>query len=148
MRDERRFGIIHTVNRERYKMRALQWIVIACISSVFLGCASSAVIITGAVRDPIDVNEVKIVSTIPANAEELAIIRASSGAGFTVQQSYDYAVKELKVRAADIGGNVVVIESVGTHTDGYTYGHGFMTANESEYLAGKVYYVPGADKEK
>ena len=129
-------------------MRKLRWIVAACIGSILVGCASSAVIVTGTVRAPIDVNDVRIVSTKPANAEELAIIKASSGSGFTEQQSYDYAVKELKVRAADIGGNVVVIESVGTHTDGYTYGQGFIIANESECLAGKVYYVPYADKEK
>ena len=129
-------------------MRALRWLLIACVGGVLAGCASSAVIVTGAVRDPIDATDVRISSSKPANAEELAIIRASSGSGFTEQQCYDYAVKELKAQAAKIGGNLVVIETMGTHTDGYTYGHGFITANESEYLAGKVYYLPTADKER
>ena len=46
---------------------------------------------------------------MPAGAEEIAIVKASSDAGLTQHGSLDYAVEELKKQAARVGANGVVI---------------------------------------
>lgn len=127
-------------------MRRLQLLLISCVVGAVVGCASSVVVVTGAVHPAIDITDVRIVSVVPEKAEEIALIRASSGAGFTDQQCYDYAVEELKTRAANLGGNVVVIEGLGSHLDGYIYNNGFITPNESQCLSGKVYFAPNLDE--
>ena len=129
-------------------MKILRWLVIPCICGMVVGCASSAVIVTGIVRPSVNIADVRIVSKVPDNAEEIAIIKSSSDAGFTEQKCYDYAVNELKARAARMGGNAVLIESVGSNNDGYVYCNGVAVPNTSHFLVGKAFYIPVADKVK
>ena len=123
-------------------MKKICWLFTVCASLVISGCASSAVIVTGTVRDPINLNDVKIVTSIPENAEEIAIIKASSDSGFTEQQCYNYAVKELKSRAARLGGNAVLIENMGSRNSVYFYSNGVLIPAEEQYITGKVVYIP------
>ena len=123
-------------------MKKICWLFTVCASLVILGCASSAVIVTGTVRDPINLNDVKIVTSIPENAEEIAIIKASSDAGFTEQQCYDYVVKELKSRAALLGGNAILIENMGSKNTAYYYSNSFIIPYDEQFITGKVFYIP------
>lgn len=123
-------------------MKKICWLFTVCASLVISGCASSAVIVTGTVRDPINLNDVKIVTSIPENAEEIAIIKASSDAGFTEQQCYDYVVKELKSRAARLGGNAILIENMGSKNTAYYYSNSFIIPYDEQFITGKVLYIP------
>ena len=63
------------------------------ISLLFLllvGCATGSSIVVGEVRDPIDPidpSEVKLYLEAPANYEVIGIVKASSDAGWTEQDS-------------------------------------------------------------
>ena len=117
-----------------------------CSTILFGGCAtaSSAVIVTGTVRPPIDCSEVQIVASMPENCEVIAMIKASSDVGFNEQQCYDYAIEELKIRAAGIGGNAVLIENMGSRTEAYIYSNGYMIPTEEHFIVGKALYIPAS----
>ena len=123
-------------------MKKICWLFTVCASLVISGCASSAVIVTGTARAPIALDDVRIVTSMPENAEEIAIVKASSDSGFTEQQCYDYAVKELKSRAARLGGNAVLIENMGSRNAAYYYSNGILIPAEEQYITGKVIYIP------
>ena len=86
---------------------------LALILTVFLalvGCATGSALVTGQVRTAIeDHSTIQILTSMPAGAEEIAIVKASSDVGLTQQGSLDYAVEELKKQAARVGANGVVI---------------------------------------
>lgn len=111
---------------------------------VVAGCASSSIVMTGTARDPIAPEQVEMLSSMPEDCEVLGFINASSDSGFTEQQCYDYAVAELKSRAAAIGANAVVVENVGAANTGYvgTINHGnlYMVPNERHFVSGKAIY--------
>ena len=90
------------------------WIVCAAIALLLAGCASGSAIVTGNVRAPVDPHSVKIYTRPPAEFEEIAIVKAGSDAGWTQQESVNYALEELKKQAAKLGANGVVITSTGT----------------------------------
>ena len=80
--------------------------------AVLAGCASSTQIVTGTVRSPIPPTDVKIFSTPPPRFEDVAILDASSDSVFTVggQKSVDKVVERLKVQAAKLGANGLILE--------------------------------------
>lgn len=129
---------------EKFEMKATLFsiITIMCASVVLVGCASSTVIVTGTVRAPVDSGTVKIVSAMPENCEVIAIVKASSDAGFTEQQCYDYAIEELKKRTASIGGNAVFIENMGSHTELYLYSNSSLIPCDENFIVGKALYIP------
>ena len=120
------------------------WAVVAMVW-VLAGCASSSMVVTGKARAPIDMSEVELVTEMPADCEVLGIIEASSDAGLTDQRCYDYAVEELKIRAASIGANAVLIESMGARNAGYvgmvSGSSVYMIPDEKKYISGKALYV-------
>ncbi|MDG2107392.1 MAG: hypothetical protein P8J74_01905 [Woeseiaceae bacterium] len=80
------------------------------VTIILVGCASGSALLTGQVRSAIeDYNTVIILTEMPEKAEQIAIVRASSGMGLTQQRSLDYAVDELKKQAAKFGATAVVI---------------------------------------
>ena len=115
---------------------------IICASVALVGCASSAVVVTGTVREPVDPGTVRIVTSMPENCEVIAIVKASSDAGFTERQCYDYAIKELKKRTASIGGNAVFIENMGSHTELYLYTNSSLIPCDEIFIMGKALYIP------
>ena len=82
---------------------------ILAVIFVLAGGATGSTLVTGQVRTAIkDHSTIKILTTMPADAEEIAIVKASSDAGWTAQGSLDYAVEELQKQAAKLGANALV----------------------------------------
>jgi len=109
------------------------------------GCASGSAIVVGEVRDPIDPKQVKLYLEAPANFEVIGIVKASSDAGWTEQDSIDYAVQELKNQAAKLGANGVLIETTGEHTStvvgGYSTGYLYAIPVTEQNVSGKAIFV-------
>ena len=127
-------------------MKIRQGVLALCLSIMVIGCASSSMIVTGVVRKPTDANAVRLVTALPENCEVIAIVNASSDAGFTDQGSCDYAVRELKRRAASVGANAVLIESVGSRTGDIFYVNGVLVPEEEQVVTGKAIYIPDLEQ--
>ncbi len=90
---------------------------LAFVAAVLVGCASGSALVTGQARPAIeDFTTVTILTEMPDGAEHIAIVKASSDAGWDQQQSLDYAVVELKKQAAKVGANAVVVTDRDTGT--------------------------------
>jgi hypothetical protein len=76
-------------------------------------CASGSAVVTGTPRPALDPNTVQTYSNAPTNYEVIGVVKASSDAGLTEQQSMNYAIAELKKQAAAIGANGLIITGVG-----------------------------------
>ncbi|WP_299005364.1 hypothetical protein [uncultured Shewanella sp.] len=108
-------------------------------------CASGSSIVTGTVRAPVNLDSVKLYLDEPVNYQTIAIVKASSDAGFTEQGSQDYAVAELKKQAAKLGANGVLITATGEQSTAFYN----MSPNTTNYtlpitaqtLTGKAIYV-------
>ena len=102
---------------------------LAAFILILSACASGSSIVTGTVRQPINVNQVKLYLDAPENYETIGVVKASSDAGWNQQSSQDYAVEELKKQAAKLGANGVLLSAtgenkstiVGTHPNGEIY---------------------------
>jgi hypothetical protein len=108
---------------------------VALALMVMEGCAtaSGSTIIIGNVRPPVVSEQVKIYLEPPSFAYEIiGLINASSHDGWSEQESMNYAIQELKNRAAKIGANGVLIISSGDNTTTYVGGYG----------KGQIYSVP------
>ena len=109
------------------------------------GCASGSSIVVGEIREAIDSNQVKLYLEVPDSYEVIGIVTASSDAGWTEQDSVDYAVEELKNQAAKLGANGVLIESTGSQTStvvgGYGTGYTYAAPVTAKSVTGKAIYV-------
>jgi len=86
-----------------------------------VGCATGSALVTGQARTAIEDHlSVKVLTQMPVGAEEIAIVKASSDAGWTEQGSLDYAVEELKKQAAKLGANAVVITGRDSSSEVYS----------------------------
>ncbi|MEF2524347.1 hypothetical protein V4D10_18420 [Vibrio mimicus] len=81
--------------------------------SVLNACASGSAIVTGVKKPALDFNQVRLYLEAPEQYETIGIVKASSDAGITQQDSQDYAVEELKKQAAKIGANGVILTKIG-----------------------------------
>ena len=83
--------------------------------SIFLltSCSTGSVIITGNKRQAISYKEVTLYAEAPKKYEVIGIVKASSDSGWTKQGKQDYAIKELRKQAANIGANGVLITESG-----------------------------------
>ena len=111
------------------------------MAAVLVGCASGSALVVGQTRPAIeDYSSVKILTEMPDGAEQIAIVKASSDAGWNQQQSLDYAVEELKKQAAKVGANAVVITDRDTTTGVTsvpTYDGGtIVSSTETEIIEG------------
>ncbi len=86
------------------------------LSALFLGlsisaCAPSSHILTGNARPPISPDQVKIYSTPPPQFEEIALLDASSKSVFGPggQKAVDKVIERLKVQAAQLGANGIIL---------------------------------------
>lgn len=112
-------------------------------------CASATSIVTGTTRAAIAPEQVRIYTEMPAGAEIVAIVSATSRTGFTPQQSQNYAIGELKEKAARLGANGILIESAGQGSGPVVgvpvYGGGTMitggTHPNIQDVHGKAIYV-------
>ncbi len=92
----------------------MRWAAAAAVLFVLVGCASTSRVMLGKARAPIDPALVKVYSTPPAGAVEIAQLESSSAVGFGTQGQTDAAVARLKRDAAALGANGVVLMGVGS----------------------------------
>ena len=111
------------------------------------GCAAATgtSIVVGEVREAIEPSQVKLYLDIPESYETIGMVTASSNAGWTEQDSVDYAVEELKNQAAKLGANGVLIESTGEHNSTVLRDRGTRYIHTSrvteKFVTGKAIYV-------
>jgi hypothetical protein len=110
-------------------------ILIMCLLTLN-GCATGSSIVTGQKRAPIDFNLVKLYLETPENYEAIGIVKASSDAGWTEQDSVDYAIEELKKQAAKLGANGVLLMATGEQTTMIMVDNGY----------GGFYSIPSTDQ--
>jgi len=134
---------------------------LCAIAVLVAGCATSSHVITGPVRPAISPEEVKIYSQPPPKYEEIGTLEASSRGGFRFsdQGKMDKVIERLKVEAAKLGANGVLLQStenrvsgsVGTGGGSTSYGNrsavgvggGLDIAMVSKEGRGIAIYVPG-----
>lgn len=87
---------------------------------VCAGCAVSSHVVTGAVRAPISPEDVRIYTQPPPQYEEIAALEASSRGGFRFsdQGKMDKVVERLKLEAAKLGANGVLLQSTENRVSG------------------------------
>jgi hypothetical protein len=106
----------------------------ALAASSLVACAPSSHVLVGQARPPITPDQVKIYSHPPAtHYEEIAVLDASSKSAFGTggQKSIDKVVERLKIEAAKLGANGVILEgfsdaetgSIGTGAGSDSYGN-------------------------
>jgi hypothetical protein len=117
----------------------------ALFALFLVASASGSAIVTGIKRTPLDPNEVRLYLEAPSNYEVIGIVNASSDAGWTEQNSLDYAVQELKSQAAKLGANGVLIETTGKQTStvvgGYGTGTFYAIPVTAKTASGKAIFV-------
>lgn len=79
------------------------------VLALLQGCAESSAILVGSARPAINPASVKVYSNPPPSFDVIAIVQADSGMGLTAQQSTNFAMQELRSRAAALGANGILI---------------------------------------
>jgi hypothetical protein len=94
--------------------------VAALAAAVLTACATDSIVVTGAQRAPISPADVKIYSKPPPAFEEIAMLNASSNSMFTTggQKTVDKVIEGLKVQAAKLGANGVILEGFSDQATG------------------------------
>ena len=114
------------------------------LAALLAGCAtaSGSAVIIGSVRSALEDHRlVKVLNMMPADAEEIAILKASSGSGWTEQESADYAIEELKRQAARVGANAIVITGRDTSSQGFMSGDIYAEAQYEVVYATAIWIV-------
>ena len=98
-------------------------IIVSLILMIFFGCYPVSHIIVGETRSPISPSKVKIYLEYPEEYEIIARIDASSEFAFrdpsfdiTWQSKMDKMIQRLKIEAAQLGANGIVIEGTTNQT--------------------------------
>ena len=110
--------------------------VLLVIFLFLVGCAASSHILVGEAREPIDPSNVKIYLDYPEKYEKIALIDAGSNFAFKDpeilfdwQSKMDKAMQRLKIEAAQLGANGILIvntdnkiyQSISSDGDGSTH---------------------------
>ena len=120
--------------------KAVAVLAIAAIS----GCAEGTTVVTGNKRPAISPEQVQLYASAPNQRYEvIALVTASSGNGWTDQQSVDYAVQELKNQAAAVGANGVILGQQGSRTGGFVMSGNIAIPYDEQSVSGSAIYVPG-----
>ena len=130
------FTLGYDVNFHRFKL-----LIVAPIVLMIAACASGSAIVTGNKRTPVAPQQVKIYLDPPAIFEVIGLVNASSDAGWTEQESMDYAVDELKKQASKLGANGVLLVSSGETTTGVVVGQGYAIPVAAKTVQGKAIFV-------
>ena len=98
-------------------------LIVSLIVMIFFGCYPVSHIIVGETRSPISPSKVKIYLEYPEEYEIIARIDASSEFAFrdpsfdiTWQSKMDKIIQRLKIEAAQLGANGIVIEGTTNQT--------------------------------
>lgn len=125
------------------KLRFIGFLSIMMI--IAIECSPVSHILVGDLRAPINSSEVKVYADFPESYEKVAIIEASSDFAFqdpailfTHQDKTDKALERLKVRAAELGANGIVIKNlssrVNQNMDVYTDDDGNVSVSSSDSI--------------
>lgn len=89
-------------------------------ASLLLGCASTSSRLIGQARPPINPAEVRIYQAPPPKYEQIAVLDATSGTSFFhgSEQGEAAAIEKLKMQAAKVGANGVLLTLVGDRPNG------------------------------
>lgn len=110
---------------------------------VLSACAEGTTVVTGQQRPAVNPSQVQIYANAPELPYEvIAIVSASSGNGWTDQQSLDYAVDELKNQAAAVGANGVILGQAGEQNAGFVFSGGIAIPVSEQTLSGNAIFVP------
>ncbi len=100
---------------------AARLIWLSCIAVSLAGCAGTSHVIIGQPRAPISADDVQIYYRPPnAHYEEIARLDTSSGGSFafTSQSKTDAVLKRLKIEAAKLGANGVLLQGISDRSSG------------------------------
>jgi hypothetical protein len=109
-------------------------VIAAVVYLTITGCAASSHVLVGTARPPISPGEVKIYLQPPAQYEEIATIDASSRGtpAFTDQRKMDRAIGRLKMEAAKLGANGILLQGTSSEqTGGIGLGTGSASGNSA-----------------
>lgn len=111
------------------------------VVSFLTGCASSSIHLVGPARPPLSPAEVRIYQTPPRHYQEIALLDATSGGRFFhgSPEGEAEAIGRLRVEAARVGANGVLITSLGDRSQGALgvgVGGGGISAGRRSVIAG------------
>lgn len=122
-------------------MQSIKIAILFILFTFLSGCASGSHIITENVRPAIKPTEVKIYLEQPSQYEIIGLVQAYSDVEFSAQAAQDRVINELKVQAAKIGANgVVVIDTTNSSSGGVVVGNTYVE-NERISSKGQAIYV-------
>ena len=81
------------------------------------GCVSFSHHVTGTLRPPVPQDEVKVYDTVPANSKTIGTVSVTSFRSMPWEDAYVEALEELKMEAAKLGANGLVIIDYGNPKD-------------------------------
>jgi len=121
-------------SNNRVRVNRISWLITVFALGAVAACAPSTHVLVGQARPPITPDQVKIYSHPPATPfEEVAVLDASSKSAFGTggQKSIDKVIERLKIEAAKLGANGVILErfsdaetgSIGTGVGSDSYGN-------------------------
>jgi len=86
-------------------------VALACL---ICGCASTRTIMVGQPRQPISPDAVRVYQVPPRHFERIAIINSSAGTSwlFPDRPSMELGISRLRERAAELGANGILLQSV------------------------------------
>ena len=128
-------------------MRVLKMILVIFFFSVLFGCttATGSSILIGEARPAISPINVKIYLDPPSQYETIGLVEASGVVGFSRQETQDVVINELKIQAARIGANGILLINTGGQSGEVTgfYSNGIFFARASDRIVtqGRAIYV-------
>jgi hypothetical protein len=92
----------------------------AGLALLLAACVPSSHILTGTARPAISPNEVKLYTTPPPQFQEIALLDATSKSVFSPggQKAIDTVIERLKVQAAQLGANGIILGDIADHQTG------------------------------
>jgi hypothetical protein len=92
----------------------------AVLGVLISGCAPASHVLVGPARAPIAVEQVLIYTQPPPDSQDVAILNASSNSVFSPggQRVTDKVIQRLKVQAAQLGANGVVLQGFSDRVTG------------------------------
>ena len=118
--------------------------IVLLLAMILIGCYPVSHIVVGETKSPISPSQVKILAEYPDEYEIIARIDASSefafkdpSINFTWQSKMDKIIERLKIEAAQLGANGIVIENTDNKTKrNITVSKENTTINEAHYKTG------------
>ena len=118
--------------------------IVLLLAMILIGCYPVSHIVVGETKSPISPSQVKILAEYPDEYEIIARIDASSEFAFkdpsinlTWQSKMDKIIERLKIEAAQLGANGIVIENTDNKTKrNITVSKENTTTNEAHYKTG------------